>query len=127
MSETTPATDDKTARAWRAAWSAVWSPPVAWVVSIAILMIGGRASPRDGMIAGALVGFVGLIGVFVVVGGALDALLATLDGSATSNRERTRLSLLSLFGTVWSLLGFGCLVVLGGIVLLLSPFNGIQH
>lgn len=120
----------KTANHWWWAWFAVWSPLVAWVGSVAVFMLAGRLFTDQSdaaMCAGLTVGFCGLIGVFVAVAGAVNSLLTTLDAPEMPARERARLSLLSLFGVVFSLLGYGCLVVLGGFVVMLSPFHGIQH
>ena len=115
---------------WWWAWFAVWSPPVAWTGAVAILMLSGRLFPGQSgvaMCAGLAVGLCGLIGAFVTQAGAVGSLLATLDAPEMPARERARLGLLSLFGVVFSLLGYGCLVVLGGFVVMLSPFHGIQH
>ena len=129
MSHLPPATKTDYASHWWWAWFAVWSPPVAWAGSFAVLMLGGRLFPAQSeaaMVAGLAVGLCGLIGIFVAVAGAVDSLLATLDPPDMPGRERARLALLSLFGVVFSLLGYGCLVVLGGFVVMVSPFVGLQ-
>lgn len=127
MSHLPPATKTDYASHWWRAWFAVWSPPVAWVGAIATLMLAGLFPVWGGAAgAGFLIGLCGLIGIFVAVAGAVDSLLATLDAPQMPARERARLALLSLLGVVFSLLGYGCLVVLGGFVVMLSPFHGLQ-
>ena len=118
-----------TASHWWWAWFAVWSPPVAGAGSFGVLTLCSQVWPRESgaaAVAGLLIGLCGLVGVFVAVGVAVDSLLATLDAPEMPARERARLALLSLFGIVFSLLGFGCLVVLGGFVVMVSPFVGLQ-
>ena len=128
MSGASPAPpNERTGRHRRLAWLAVWSPPVAWVVALAVLMSRRLFPVMDAVSSGIAVGVIGLVGVFVVVPAAVCALLAALDARQMTARERTRLAWLSLFGVVFSLLGYGCLLALGGFVLVLSPFEGIRH
>ncbi len=118
-----------TARHWWWAWFAVWSPPVAWAGSFGVLTLCSQVWPGESgvaAVAGLLIGGCGLIGVFVAVGVAVDSLHATLNAPDMPPRERARLALLSLFGIVFGLLGYGCLIMLGGFVVMVSPFVGLQ-
>jgi hypothetical protein len=112
-----------TTRHW---WLAVWSPLVTWIGSLAGL-ISLRFFGVDAVVAGGGVVLCGLVGLFVVVPGALSSLLAAYDAPNMTNHENARLAYLSLFGVAFSLLGYGCLLVLGGFIVMLSPFEGIQH
>jgi hypothetical protein len=115
-----------TARHWRLAWLAVWSPPVAWIGSLAVLM-SLRSFGVDAVVVGGGVVLCGLVGLFAVVPGALSSLLVARGVPNVTNRESARLEYLSLIGVAFSLLGYGCLLVLGGFIVMLSPFEGIQH
>ena len=114
---------------WRGAWFAVWSPFVAWALAVSVLAAAGGLGfdPRTiGFVAGPVLGLCAFGGLFVAVGRATDSLLSTLTAGAAS-REQARLSLLSLFGVLVSLIGYGGLVVLCGLVVLMSPFHGVRH
>ncbi|AWM38994.1 hypothetical protein GobsT_27500 [Gemmata obscuriglobus] len=115
---------------WWNAWFAVWSPLAAWVTVVALLAAAGRLEPGGDVLFWGALGFGAacvLLGLFVVIGLATDALESTADDAAGTARERARLALLSLAGVVASLIGYGGLVVLIGFVLLMSAFRGIQH
>jgi hypothetical protein len=111
---------------WRLAWLAVWSPLAAWIGSIAAL-VSLRFFGVGAVAAGLAVALCGLVGLFVVVPGALDSLNAARNTPGMTSRERARLEWLSLVGVLFSLLGYGCLLVPAGFVVMLSPFEGIQH
>ena len=115
-----------TARYWRKAWFAVWSPPVAWVGSIAVLMFCGLLPWWCSGLAGLGIVLCGLMGISVVVEGALDSLQATLGPRVASGREKARLACLSLFGVLVSMVSYGCLVLFGGFVAMVSPLRDFK-
>ncbi len=115
-------------RYWRTAWFAVWSPFVAWVGAIALLWVSGpEVLPWPFLtVTGCVIAVCGLLGLFVVVPETLGACIDAQDQTGVGGGERFRLFLLGLVGTVVGLVGFGCLVLFGALVMFLSPMKGFQ-
>jgi hypothetical protein len=129
MSEaSTPAASEITNPPWRQAWRGVWSPPVAWVGSLALLWMSGREFVPwlVATIVGGGIAVCGLLGLFTIVPTTLDVCIAVQDRTMVSSRERFRLFLLGLVGTGLGLVGFGCLALLGAVVMFFSPMKGFQ-
>ena len=126
MSEPTPAANDESARYWRAAWFAVWSPVAAWGGTLASLWASGLLPAWATGAVGVTAGACGLCGVLLVTAGAVESLHATLGPSAMSGGEKARLACLSIVGVLVSVFGYGSLVLFGGFVAIVSPLRDLQ-